>query len=215
MSKLENYEVMPTGVIHQKTIVNKLKDYNKQYVDERYNSYGEKGMQMAYLRLGYLQGVIRSPINRILDVGYGNGDFLKACQNSIPNTFGHDVSEYPLPENSIFVSDIFKHEFDVVCFFDSLEHFENIDFLKKLKTLYIYISLPDCHNYFRNGKFMDWKHRREDEHLWHFNQSSLVNFMFMQGYDYVAISDVEDCIRGTLGQPRNILTGIFKCMNDF
>ena len=164
---------------------------------------------MAYLRLGYLLGIIREPIYSILDVGYGNGDFLKACSTINIERYGNDISSYKVPEGSVFIDDILNHKYDVTCFFDSLEHFEDINFVKDLKTEYIYISVPNCHN-FSDEWFKDWKHRREDEHLYHFNRKSLINFMDECGFDCIVISNVEDIIRrNNLNEP-NILSGIFK-----
>ena len=204
---IDNYEILPNGVIHQKT-VNKLKEYDVDYVDERYNSYGEKGMQMAYLRLGYVVGAICDTIHSILDVGYGNGDFLRAC-NGVENVYGNDISEYPLPDGVTFVEDILKDEYDVITFFDSLEHFEDISFVKDLKAKYIVVSLPMCHNT-SDEWFENWKHRRPDEHLWHFNDQSLWNFMVECGYEYVNMFNVEDTIRKPSDNEINILTGVFK-----
>ena len=206
---MTNYETLPNGVIHQIKIVNKIKKYDVKYVDDRYNSYGEKGLQMAYLRYGYLRGVIKEPILSILDVGYGNGDFLKVCKNTINNCYGNDISQYPLPENTLFVDNLIDNYYDVICFFDSLEHFEDINFVKDLNCKYIYISVPFCHN-FNLEWFRNWKHRREDEHLWHFNDGSLNNFMLEMGFVNISYSNVEDNIRKGTDNNINILTGIFK-----
>ena len=206
---MTNYETLPNGVIHQKIIINKIKDYDVNYVDERYNSYGEKGLQMAYLRYGFMKGVIKEPILSILDVGYGNGDFLKVCSSDIKNCYGNDISEYPLPENVLFTESLTDNYYDVITFFDSLEHFEDIDFVKNLKCEYIYISVPFCHN-FNSEWFHKWKHRRVDEHLWHFNDGSLNNFMESMGFQNVSYSSVEDNIRKPDSANQNILSGVFK-----
>ena len=206
---IDNYEILPNGLIHQKEIVNKIKDYDKEYVDTRYNNYGEKGMQMAYLRLGYLIGAIQEPISRVLDVGYGNGDFLKVCMGYEINAFGNDISGYPIPNGATFVDDITRDSYDIVCFFDSLEHFEDISFVKDLKTKYVYISVPLCHN-FSDEWFKNWKHRREDEHLWHFNIESIEMYMDEMGYKVVTGNNVEDVIRRPVDNHPNILTAIFE-----
>ena len=148
-------------------------------------------------------------ITSLLDVGYGNGDFLKACSSSIPYLFGNDISGYPIPRSCVYVNDILAYEYDVVCFFDSLEHFEDISFVKDLKTKYVYISVPWCYN-FSDEWFKNWKHRREDEHLWHFNPISLENFMNEMGYTLVISSCIEDTIRKPVDNNPNILTAIFK-----
>jgi hypothetical protein len=209
---ISNYEILKNGVIKQIEIINEIQTYDKNYVDVRYNTYGEKSHQMAGLRLGYLLSKINFLPKSILDIGYGNGDFLRMCSQKIDNCYGNDISNYPVPENCNFIDDIFSRYFDIICFFDALEHFEEIDFVKNLNCEYIYISLPWCH-YFSDDWFFNWKHRREDEHLWHFNDKSLVNFMDEMGFEVIDISNIEDIIRKSNSENQNILTGIFRKKN--
>lgn len=206
---IENYEITEDGVIKQIKVIDSKKIYDNNYITNSYNSYGEKVNYMSYLRFGFMMGNITEPINKILDVGYGNGNFLKICSEFIENCYGHDISNYPIPENCSFLEDIFTDEFDVVCFFDSLEHFEDIEFLSKIKTKYVFISLPWCH-YKTDDWFKEWKHRRPDEHLYHFNEKSIVKFMERQGYECRIISNVEDIIRKNKSEEKNILSCIFK-----
>ena len=91
----------------------------------------------------------------------------------------------------------------------SLEHFEDISFVKDLPCSYVCISLPWCH-YFSDEWFENWKHRRPDEHLWHFNRNSLNEFMQECGFESIATSNIEDIIRKNNEQYSNILTGIFE-----
>lgn len=205
---MDNYEVLGNGLIKQKSISDKIRTYDYNYVNNSYNQYGEKGSQMAGLRLGYLIGTIGYVPSSILDVGYGNGDFLKVCKNVI-DSYGNDISGYPVPDGVKFVENIFDNHYDVITFFDVLEHFEDINFVKDLKCDYVYISLPWCH-FFDEEWFMNWKHRRPDEHLWHFNNKSIENFFDEMGYDMVDYSDIEDIIRTTNENYSNILTAIFK-----
>jgi hypothetical protein len=205
----ENYEVLKNGIIHQKKLFNEIKKYDVEYVNSRYNSYGIKGYQMSGLRLGFLISSIGRIPKSILDVGYGNGDFLSLCYNYIQDCYGYDISNYPLPNNVKFAKNITDKFYDVICFFDALEHFENIDFIKNLNCNYVFISVPWCHN-FNNEWFMDWKHRRPDEHLWHFNYKSIVNFFNENNFELVTFSNVEDVIRKNDFDYENILTCIFK-----
>ena len=46
---------------------------------------------------------------------------------------------------------------------------EGLEFVKKLKCKYILISVPCCH-YYSDDWFKNWKHRRPDEHIFHFNE---------------------------------------------
>ena len=66
---------------------------------------------------------------------------------------------------------MFNQFYDIITFYDSLEHFEEIEFVKKLKCNYICISVPNCH-YKNDEWFRNWKHRKPNEHLWHFNSKS-------------------------------------------
>ena len=102
-----------------------------------------------------------------------------------------------------------KGSYEVITFFDSLEHMENIEFVKDLNVKYACISVPDCH-YFSDEWFDTWKHRKPDEHLWHFNETSLKKFMDRMGYGVINTCNVEDVTRENGQDYTNILTGIFK-----
>ena len=205
---IENYEILENGLIKQKSILNKIRTYDYDYVNSSYNQYGEKGSQMAGLRLGYLVSKLGYWPKSILDVGYGNGDFLKICKNKI-DSYGNDISGYPVPQGVTFVENIFDRHYDVICFFDVLEHFEKIDFVQNLKCDYIFLSLPWCHN-FSDEWFSNWKHRRPDEHLWHFDEKSIKNFFNEMGYEMIDYSNIEDLIRVSNEDYPNILTCILK-----
>ena len=205
---LENYEVLPNGVIRQ-IKVNKI-TYNYDY-SNKYNGYGERANYLSYLRYGVLLGALQFIPKRLVDVGYGNGAFLKACVGSIPELYGCDLSEYPVPEGckKIPLSDISGA--DVTCFFDSLEHFDDINIIKDIDTRYIFISVPWCHN-ISTEWFKNWYHRRENEHLYHFNEPALIRFFEECGYDCIYKGCFEDIIRRNpaAGILPNILSAVFR-----
>jgi SAM-dependent methyltransferase len=210
---IENYEILQNGIIKQINI--KKITYNYDY-SNKYNNYGEKGKYLSYLRYGVLLGAIKDTPKSIVDVGYGNGDFLTVCKKNIENVYGCDISDYPLPDGckKIRLEDI--SGVDVVCFFDSLEHFEDISFIKNLNTKYIFISVPWCHN-LSDLWFKNWYHRRENEHLYHFNEDSLKLFFKESGYDCIYTSSFEDIVRfnPAIYPLPNILSCIFiKCANE-
>lgn len=204
---LENYEKNVDGVIYQ--VDKQHIDYDKDYVNTRYVKYGELPTYMGYLRLGNIIGSLGRVPKSILDVGYGDGSFLKVCNNIIPECYGYDISTYPIPDGCTQVSDIAENFYDVITFFDSLEHFEDVDFVQDLKCSAICISVPHCH-YKNDEWFENWKHRRPNEHLWHFDKRSLRTFMHRMGYVLVSSSNVEDTIRKNKEEESNILTCIFK-----
>lgn len=206
---INNYEKLNNGIIKQKSFFNHKQQYDVEYIKDRYDKYNQLSMYMSYLRVGYLISVIKQIPNRILDVGFGNGDFLKVAKNIIPDCHGFEVNSYNIPDGCINVDNIYKHTYDVICFFDVLEHFEDIYEIRNLKTEYIYISVPECHN-FSDEWFLTWKHRRPDEHLWHFNLAALNNFMKEIGYENIQYSNIEDSIRKPVDNNSNILTAIYK-----
>jgi Methyltransferase domain len=206
---LANYKRHTNGLISQVSC--KPFPYGFDYSDN-YNKLGELGQRMAHLRLGYLLGSIGKIPENIIDVGYGNGDFLKVASQIVPTCYGTDVgNSYPLPEKAKFVpaSELYSRKFEVVCFFDVLEHFDNIYDIANIDTEYFCISLPNC-DYKSDEWFESWKHRKPDEHLWFFDEHSLVNFMDEIGYDKVNTSYIEDTIRKDVNNSPNILSGIFK-----
>lgn len=203
---LKNYSINSDGVVFQ--IEKTTREYTSEY-SIAYNNYGEMTNYMSHLRLGYIVGSIGHIPKSILDVGYGNGSFLKTCSKIIPNCYGNDISGYELPNDISFVSDIESKFFEVITFFDSLEHFIDIEFVKNLNCDYICISVPWCH-YHDDDWFENWKHRRPNEHLHHFNQKSLNKFMQRMGFDIISSTNIEDTIRVGVGKEYNILTSIFK-----
>jgi ADP-L-glycero-D-manno-heptose 6-epimerase len=212
MTDLSNYIKLDNGIIKQVN-VNKI-NYNFDY-SNIYNSYKNTSSQLSNLRLGILLGILGKTPNSLLDVGYGNGDFLSAASKIIKNCYGSDLSDYPVPENCIKIDFNEKKYYDVVCFFDSLEHFDNIYDIQNLNTDHIFISVPLCHN-FNNEWFSNWHHLRPNEHLWHFNEDSLVNFFKECGYECIYSSNYEDIIRKnnkSINYP-NILSCMFKKINN-
>ncbi len=205
---MENYTTLANGVIKQVNI-NKV-TYDYTYAN-KYNAYGEKGNYLSYLRLGVLLGVVQKTPKSLVDVGYGNGDFLKACRTLIPDLYGCDISKYPLPDGTKHIDFHDISGVDVVTFFDSLEHFDDIYAIKMIKTEYIFISVPWCHN-LSDTWFLNWYHRRENEHLFHFNDKALVKFFDECGYDCMYMGCFEDAVRknATLEGLPNILSAVFK-----
>lgn len=205
---LDNYAINSDGVVYQKNIM--PFDYNENYSKERYDTYGVLNDYMSYLRLGYVQSWCNIRINSIIDVGYGNGAFLKVAKKYIPNCYGTDISGYPIPEGVTFVKDWANGSYDVITFFDVLEHIENPYFIEKLNTKFIVISLPWFHNH-SDEWFMNWKHRREHEHLWFFNPKSVENFATTCGYTMLHYSNIEDVVRGRANNgDENILSAVLR-----
>jgi len=208
---LKNYEKLQNGVIKQ---INKNPiKYGLDYTNGQ-NKYGIEKYHISYLRLGYIIGTLGKIPSTILDVGYGQGHFLEIARNIVPNCYGNDITtECAMPQGCEFISDIYEKEYEVITFFDVLEHFNNIYDIKNLKTEYIVVSVPWC-LYLNDEWFYNWKHRKTDEHLWHFNEKSLIEFMQEIGFECLNYCNLEDTIRKDKINKPNILTAIFKKINE-
>jgi len=214
---VDGYERFDSGLIKQ--INPKEYVYDNKYVEDRYDSYGLECAMMSHLRLGYIMGSLKSsPIKSVLDVGYGNGSFLNTCKEAGMDTYGTDISNYELKYGEfVKFEDVFNKYFDLITFFDSLEHFHDISFLSRLNCRYICISVPYCHYndiYYENGMvadkyFKEWKHRRPNEHIWHFDEYALIDVMKENGFRKISESTIEDIIRKPTDGKPNILTMTF------
>ena len=205
---LKNYSKNQDGVIYQ--IEKEIFNYDDNYVETSYNSLGILTTHMAYLRLGNLVSSLGRIPDSILDVGYGNGSFLKEALKAIPDCSGYDISKYPIPNGCKAVDNMFDRHYDVVTFFDSLEHFKCIEFVKDLDCRAVCVSVPNCH-YIDDEWFKNWKHRKPNEHLWHFSLIPLINFMERMNFKLMNSNNVEDVIRKNPNQKQtNILTCVFK-----
>jgi len=208
---LDNYEKIPaTGVIKQIDFTPPV--YDVEYVDRYRVGLAGQADELSYLRLGLLIGSLNQSVTKLLDVGYGDGNFLEKAASVIKNCYGYDVSpQFPLPQKSNIepTNNITGAYYDVVTFYNSLEHIPDIDFIKDIQCKFLVITTPWCH-YFSDNWFKNWKLRKPEEHAWHFNDETLSRFMRKNGYSEVHYSNVEDSIRGEKLGYANYLTAVFR-----
>jgi len=210
------YVVDAHGVVHQEP-PKITQRYDREYVETRYCSIPEGVRNMSFLRIGFIVGIVRS-FSTVLDIGYGNADFLALWQqwkswNIEP--WGFDVSGFPLPEGCKQATEREAlrggRKWDVVTFFDSLEHFRDLDFLHEMQARHVVVTAPWCH-YDRLGEewFGQWKHRRPGEHIHHFNPVSLSLMMEAHGYEFMCNLTLEDGIRQPTNSHENTFTAVYK-----
>lgn len=200
---IDNYEKDEYGIIHQIDVQPFYKDYGKER-----NDYGPKSMYLSYLRLGFIITSTRLETTKsILDIGFGNGDFLRACDNYSTSKYGFDLDYKYLPDNSMKGN--LTDYYEVITMFDSLEHFNDLSIIFKLKCKYLILSVPNCKKPNDDEWLSNWKHLRPNEHLHHMNLSSILAFT-NRGYSMVAHSYLEDQIRLDPKETENILTVCLK-----
>ena len=177
--------------------------YDANYVRARYDAYPTTEA-MSYLRLGFLKAYTQR--GRILDIGYGNGSFLRKAAKAGFDTFGNDVHGADYGVREVPLVEAANGSWDVVTFFDSLEHFSDLSLPRAIasRARVVVISIPCRPDGFPAHK--EWRHYRPGEHLHYFSRYSLELF-FSEHHVVASRSDVEDTIRGRLpGGEQNILT---------
>lgn len=202
---LNGYRLSKHGVVQQ---IAPFEGYEIPNYVAQYNSYGDKPDQLSWMRLGFLQGIMghRNSGSAILDVGYGNGAFMKAAKSTFRRVDGFDVVDTPVPDGCFKVDSMFDRTYDVVTMFDAYEHFEDLSVIKELKTKYLIISVPHCRFCRDDAWFENWKHRRPNEHLHHFAEGPLIDTLREYGFNHLQSSHFEDAIRVCPDNEQNILT---------
>lgn len=202
------------GVIHQ--LDAKPYTYDAAYVST-YDTedYRRQSDILQAMRLGFTIAAHGGSISSLLDYGYGNGAFLKFIKDQVPNRWGYDLTGVEV-DGCVTLSGDWevagRKRFEVITFWDALEHVPSLSFIRHLPCDTVVISLPWCHYDLYCGSWFDYeyKHRKPDEHLHHFDRKSLEAFMKYMGWRMVAISNHEDLVRKSPGDWPNILTMAFK-----
>jgi len=182
--------------------------YDHDYV-ARYENYPQA-------ELSAIRAVIASrfcdKMETVCDVGFGTGAFLSEIHDLIPSAgiYGFDVSPYAPPPFVQIEPNWIDKEWSLLTFFDSLEHFQSISFIRSLQTKVVMVSVPWFHPYFGEKWFNEWKHKRPGEHLWHFTPSRLAAAFANGGYKTRYIGSPEDYVRVGTGDCPNILTMVFS-----
>lgn len=206
---LENYKKINAGHWFQSTLTGNIQRYDIGYVKSRYDVYDTVD-KMSELRYNLIANIV-GDFHSICDFGYGNGSFMKYCLIKNKLVYGYDISDYGSPQGAIRIKNPDDVDVDVYTFFDSLEHLNESNltsFLVSKPTKFICISVPWFHESQGTDWFLNWKHRRENEHLHHFDSFGLMNLIIGCGYKVLYVGNPEDAIRKSQTNLPNILTVI-------
>lgn len=186
--------------------------YDEKYITDYFEHNSLR--QMSLLRAGYVIGACCIDAGIVVDVGYGSGDFLRVMKKNGWNIYGCDVHNLNLGIKEVSLSSAMSMGADVITFFDSLEHFDNFDEIKKINSQYIIVSVPQTPDDFFEFTVSDrknWKHYKPGEHLHYFTRKSIQKLF--KHYNLIDSCNVEDIIRGpnnTTSDYINITTYVFK-----
>jgi SAM-dependent methyltransferase len=169
--------------------------------------------ELSRIRWNFIRHHLPLPAgSKILDIGYGNGAFLKHARRAGIRVFGIDLhgEDFGIPEVT-YDSSI---DFDLICFFDSIEHFPEFSQIFGLKTKNVIVSIPDPPD-FLLSRPTHWRHYKPGEHLHYFSRESLDLLLCRWGLTVkIAEGHPEDELRGKLWVDRrtydNIYTAIYS-----
>ena len=145
-------------------------EYGLNYFEHTLRKCSATGELIAKRRWDFISSI---NVKRVLDYGCGPSWF-RAWRPSNICVDSFDVGNYPQ-------TGINEMEYDLICFWDSLEHIPNLNdiFWLLLRTKYVVVSIPIK----PDGIFMkDWKHYRPYEHLHYFSLKTLDGFFVRHGF---------------------------------
>lgn len=113
----------------------------------------------------------------IIDVGIGSGQFVKSCEYAK----GYDVNPVGIRwlESEGLYADMYAGKHDVMTFWDSLEHIDDISKAVSMVERYAFVSLPIFES---ESDVLGSKHFRPSEHIHYFTVSGIIRRFEKEGF---------------------------------
>lgn len=172
--------------------------------DVAYKYKQSTNIEMVKLRLGYLALHLKEDFSkmRVVDIGAGNNVFVNYASH-----YFKSIVPYDLDGESISQEELYVTHWDLVCLFDVIEHYPNIDEFWKLNFTYAYLSFPELP---KDYPLENWKHLKPSEHLYGLNAEGFKKFVEGKA-EIIAMSYPEELIRTRWDNNyRNITSVIIK-----
>lgn len=162
-------------------------DYSLAYKEKQ-----STNPRMSWLRLGWLSASI--PYDRLckmsaVDIGSGNGNFVRESSNVFK-----EVKPYDVTGESIDDVELYGRHWDLVVLSDVLEHYDDIDKFWGLNFEWAMISFPETPN---PDKFdlSRWRHFKPNEHIYLLTADRFLNWVVSHNCEVIAYSNFEDALR--------------------
>jgi len=154
-------------------------DYDIEYYEKMLREYSRTGEEIAKIRWDWISEL--GP-DVVLDYGSGVGWF-RAWRPKGVEVHTFDIGPYPQTRMKLIM-------YDVVCFWDVLEHILDMGKLEPILSLarHVAASLP----LEPEGKdFSRWKHFKPDEHLHYYTEKTLDALFERYGFKKMKIGQPE------------------------
>lgn len=182
--------------------------YDRSYTI-KYERYGrtELGKKIQIARIDMMLSQKYRKFVNILDFGCGVGSFIKSAKNIGIEIEGFDINPY---SKYCDVTTLFKYQYDIVTFWDSLEHIADpVTLILGLKPDYIFACTPCLDSlgpdYLNYRYITSWKHYMPHEHCHYFSAHSIASMFEAMGYRVIDINYRESSLRKGNG-PKNIIS---------
>jgi SAM-dependent methyltransferase len=177
-----------------------LSMYDKSYC-VKYQRYERSGLNETLQRIRYdtIKAIVSG--GKLLDFGCGSGAFVNFANQNGFSARGFDINPY----GGFTDIGVLFHKYDVVTFWDVLEHLENpLDVLRGIDARYIFACTPNADLEVQQN-ITEWHHYYPSEHVHYFNYRSLKKLFLAAGYEPKIQHFKESLIRTNAG-PTGILT---------
>ncbi len=165
--------------------------YDQQYLEFGYSD--APLVAMAWIRLSFVFKYMQN-FGKLLDVGCGFGNFVRAARHASFDAYGFDVHQIDTGSSAPRV-DSFYGKWDAVTLFDSFEHFEDFEKVFAIDTKWFFITVPHLDESMSVSEIKNWKHYKPDEHLHYFTVKAMHSLFRKNGYMLMEAVNLEDVIR--------------------
>lgn len=178
-------------------------EYGKNYVA---GYAGRPTVELSWVRLAFLW--LFAQEGRILDIGYGDGEFIKQASRAGFFSLGYDAhaEDIGVP----VVKDLHPGVFDIVTMFDSFEHMLDLSEPFKAAPRMFVVTVPWLPEGVTDESIKAWRHYKPNEHLHYFTEKSLIAIFSRHGYGMETRAPIEDIIRKNPQSAPNTMTFIFR-----
>lgn len=167
---------------------------------------GRPTVELSWVRLAFLYLYAES--GRILDIGYGDGEFIRQASRAGFFTMGYDshTDDIGVP----VVKELTPGLFDIVTMFDSFEHMADLSEPFKAAPKMFVVTVPWLPEGVTDESIKAWRHYKPNEHLHYFTEKSLRAVFSRHGYGMETRKPIEDLIRKNPQASPNTMTFIFR-----
>lgn len=176
--------------------------YDKSY-EIKYKRYEktETGEEISKARFELVHRYVST--GRLLDYGCGVGSFIKHCNYNGMVAQGFDINPY----GDYCYPEVLLSQYDIVTFWDAIEHIENpVRLIKGLNPQYVFLCTPSTDDFKgRKSDIVTWRHYYPGEHVHYFNERSLSALLETCGYTVLEANYDESQLR-VGGGDKNIIS---------